>query len=224
MFPTQKQIDDALRYLKVPQEGAGDFADEVRQAFEEVSRAARPGKVWGRFALKVYGGSVYLGDGTISCHSDSLSRLFRNCHSCAVMAVTLGAGIDLQTRALARENMSRALAFDACASVLADSLCDEAEAEVQSALAPGEFLTMRFSPGYGDVPLNFSAGLLKMVDAERRIGLTLSGRGMMIPVKSVTALTGISDRPVKRPAGCEACGKTDCPYRRKGTDCHDKKV
>ncbi|MGN0838585.1 MAG: vitamin B12 dependent-methionine synthase activation domain-containing protein [Pyramidobacter sp.] len=224
MVPTQRQIDDALRYLKIPREKGGNFTAEVLQAFSEVHRTARPGKIWARFALEVQNGCIYIGDGSISCRSVSLAQLFRNCRACIVMAVTLGPDVDRRTRTLERSDMTRGLIFDACASVLADSLCDEAESEAGLSLAGGEFLTMRFSPGYGDVPLSFSADILKMLDAGRRIGVTLTERGMMIPVKSVTALAGISDRPERHPSGCDACGSLNCPYRRRGSECHDKKI
>ena len=54
-----------------------------------------------------------------------------------------------------------------------------------------------------------------MLDAAKKIGLTMTGSSMLTPTKSVTAVIGMSRR--KEPChrkGCEACKMTDCPYRR----------
>ncbi len=222
MVPTARQLSDALCFMGIPREGFAEMEETVREAFDDLSRTARPRKIWLRLPLRVESGEIFLGDGSIACRSADLSRLFRNCRSCAVMAVTLGAEVDRRTRALQLESMVKGLAFDACASVLADALCDEVERDVQSHLKPDEFLTSRFSPGYGDVPLEFSAPLLRALEAEKRIGLILSARGMMIPVKSITALAGISRRREERLGGCHVCGLASCRFRREGGLCHEK--
>ena len=52
------------------------------------------------------------------------------------------------------------------------------------------------------------------MDASRRIGLTLTAGGMLVPEKSMTALVGISDREEEACGQkCTRCGKTDCPFR-----------
>ena len=57
--------------------------------------------------------------------------------------------------------------------------------------------------------------ILQMLDTAKTIGLTMTDSYMLTPVKSVTALIGISDSDEKcHIKGCESCGKTDCIYRR----------
>ena len=57
--------------------------------------------------------------------------------------------------------------------------------------------------------------LLKILQADKTIGLTMTKSFMLTPTKSVTALIGISmeQTPCHR-QGCEVCEKTDCAYRR----------
>ena len=56
---------------------------------------------------------------------------------------------------------------------------------------------------------------MRMLDCAKTIGLTMTDSFMMTPTKSVTALIGASPVKERCPvAGCEACGKTDCEYRR----------
>lgn len=73
----------------------------------------------------------------------------------------------------------------------------------------------RFSPGYGDFPLECQQGIAAALELSKRIGVMLTDRLMMTPSKSVTAVMGLSQRPqICRVQGCEACGKKDCGYRR----------
>ena len=83
----------------------------------------------------------------------------------------------------------RALIADAEASAAVDVLCDGAEREILS--RTGGALTVRFSPGYGDYPLEMQSALLDFVDASRKIGLCVTGSEMMTPIKSVTAVAGL---------------------------------
>ena len=50
---------------------------------------------------------------------------------------------------------------------------------------------IRFSPGYGDLPIETQVYMAKMLDLERRIGVRVNSNMMMNPVKSVTAIAGI---------------------------------
>ena len=63
--------------------------------------------------------------------------------------------------------------------------------------------------------------LFRLLDVTRRIGVSLSESGLMVPQKSVTALIGVSDRPQpKRSRGCETCTMfADCASRKDGKNC-----
>ena len=54
----------------------------------------------------------------------------------------------------------------------------------------GETLRMRYSPGYGDLPLEAQRPLLAALDAARQAGITLSSALLMMPSKSVSAIIG----------------------------------
>ena len=116
--------------------------------------------------------------------------------------------------------MAKAVIYDALGSALVETGCDEAERDI-SARFPNQFLTDRFSPGYGDLPLELQPRLCAALDAGRRLGLTVSQSLLMNPVKSVTAVIGLSDSP--RPArirGCAYCNLRDtCTVRKGGSTC-----
>ena len=52
-------------------------------------------------------------------------------------------------------------------------------------------MTPRFSPGYGDLPIELQRDFLTLLDASRKIGLTATESSMLVPSKSITALIGI---------------------------------
>jgi hypothetical protein len=57
--------------------------------------------------------------------------------------------------------------------------------------------------------------MLDLLDAGRRIGLSLTGGNMLLPVKSVTAVIGITaDRGACNVHKCATCPKIDCPFRK----------
>ena len=85
--------------------------------------------------------------------------------------------------------------------------------EIRAELLPGESLVQRYSPGYGDFPLECQPGLFRLLGVQRNIGVTLTDSLLMLPTKSVTAVIGISDAALPCPAGCAACDRRDCAFR-----------
>ena len=78
--------------------------------------------------------------------------------------------------------------FQAIGAERIESLCDAFCAERE---AEGLRLRPRFSPGYGDLPLELQRDLFRGLDCSRKIGLTLNESLLMSPSKSVTAIAGI---------------------------------
>lgn len=134
-------------------------------------------------------------------------------HVCVLIA-TLGLSFDAMLRSQQARSMSEAVVMDACGSALIESVCDEVEKEI-AARFPEKYLTDRFSPGYGDLPLDVQPQLLQLLDAPRTLGVTVTPSFLLNPSKTVTALIGISDRPQEaRIRGCAYCRmKSNCPYQ-----------
>ena len=110
--------------------------------------------------------------------------------------------------------------MDSCASTLIEILCDNVDAMMREK-HKGEYLTTRYSPGYGDLPITVQKQFLTMLNTSRTIGLTVSESGIMIPRKSVSAIIGISDHlPAKGLSGCGHCNmKKACRFLRRGVRC-----
>ena len=142
------------------------------------------------------------------------------CSRAAVMCATLGAGVDRLLRVSQIADMSRAVVLDSLAAAAIEQVCDEVEQRIAAGF-PGQYLTFRFGPGYGDYPLSIQKHLLRLLDASRKIGLSLNDSLLLTPTKSVTAVIGLSDLPIpRRKRGCAVCSlRETCAYRKRGTHC-----
>lgn len=146
----------------------------------------------------------------------------QECDQAVLMAATLGPDVETLVMRAQVTDMARALILDSCASAAIENVCNSFEARLRAQYeADGLFLTDRFSPGYGDMPISQQTGFCELLDTRRRIGLAVSQSGIMIPRKSVTAVLGVSTSPRRlRSDGCESCSMADtCQVRRSGGTC-----
>ena len=193
------------------------LAEDLKRCEKTLMASARPRAVWKRFAL--------LPDGRLEGTSftpagASIRELLRDCDTVLLMAATLGSEVERIIRRAQVGRMGDAVILDACGSAAIENVCDNLCADLEAAFAP-RYLTDRFSPGYGDMPLTQQAELFRVLDVTRRIGVSLSDSGLMLPQKSVTALLGVSDRPQpRRHRGCACCNMFEnCAFRKDGKNC-----
>lgn len=151
----------------------------------------------------------------ISAHLDG-------CFGTALLCATLGDGVDKLLRTVQAEDMAKALTADALASAAVEQVCDIAEKEIGERFA-GKFLTWRFSPGYGDFPLECQGDFLAAVNAMRTVGVCVTDGGLLTPTKSVTAVIGISENPIpQKRRGCETCQiREKCMFKKTGGHCNE---
>ena len=148
--------------------------------------------------------------------SADLQKNLENCDEVILFAATLGPGPDLLIRRASAQRMSDAVIYQAMSAEMIESYCDEICAQLRrEAAEKGLYLRPRFSPGYGDLPLDLQKDLLRILDAPKKIGLTLTDSLLMMPSKSVTALIGLTKKPQPdHEKDCAICPKTDCAFRR----------
>ena len=153
------------------------------------------------------------------CGSSIVSHL-EGCDGAVLFAATLSEGVDRLIRQLSVRKMSAAVIADSMASAAIEQVCDIVEREITEQFE-GRYATWRFSPGYGDFPLEAQGSFLDVLSAQKRIGVNITGGGLMTPCKSVTAVIGISDREIeKKRSGCSVCRMKDtCKFRKKGEHC-----
>lgn len=213
-------VEEALRYL-----GAGGNAPEslrrnVADCLEELRNSIFPRYVYRFFPLRREDELFYLESASVRLTGRSARMMLESCGGAVLLLCTLGAEFDRLLRATSARDMSKAAIFDACGSALVESGCDAVETEL-SARFPTRFLTDRFSPGYGDIPLSLQADICATLDASRRLGVCVTASMTLNPSKSVTAIIGVADRPqMSRIRGCAHCAmKRSCALRKSGADC-----
>ena len=207
---------ETIRYLGY---GAHDPDETVLNLIEECGRelaeAAQCRSLMREFPL-VLGAGGSIDGGCFRTVSRNLSRNLGGCGSVLVMAATLGSGVDRLLSRYGKLHVAKAVVMQAAAASMIEAYCNELCLEWKAQYeAKGLYLRPRFSPGYGDFPLACQREILDGLEASKRIGITLTDSLLMLPSKSVTAVIGVSgNREFCVVEGCEACGKTDCAYRR----------
>ena len=125
-------------------------------------------------------------------HSESLKSNLEGCRQALLFAATVGAGIDRLIRRYERTDAHTALFLQGCGAERAEALCNTFDADVKKAAESiGRVSHPRFSPGYGNLPLTVQKDFLTLLNAEKRLGITLGESYLMSPSKSVTAIIGI---------------------------------
>ena len=212
-------VGEALRFL-----GAADPPEELRREAErladELSAEIQPRYVSRVFGLERLPDCVRLQGANVDLTGSSARTMLAGCKQAALLACTLGARFDAKLLALQARDMAKAVICDALGSAFVEAGCDQAEREIAGRF-PGMYLTDRFSPGYGDLPLALQPQLCAALDAGRRLGLTVSQSLLLNPVKSVTAVIGLSDTPQPaRIRGCVHCNlRETCTIREGGSTC-----
>ena len=213
-------IGQVLRYLGVKEDPDGAMARAAKDEADRLIRAVRPRYVYRLFPVERGPEGVILQGSGVTLPGSLAASLLAQCRQAALLACTLGAGFETMLRAAQARDMARAVILDACGSALTEAGCDQAEREIAGRF-PGLYLTDRFSPGYGDLPLEAQGDICAALDAARRLGVQVTERFLMNPSKSVTAVIGLADRPQPaRIRGCDHCSLAgSCTLRKGGKSC-----
>lgn len=123
--------------------------------------------------------------------SADLRRHLAGCSRAVVFAATMGLAPDRLITRYGQLSPARALMLQAIGTERVEALCDVFCAGLAADRPAG--VTARFSPGYGDLPLDTQRDIFALLDPPRHIGVTLNQSLLMSPSKSVTAIVGMRD-------------------------------
>ena len=145
--------------------------------------------------LPITNDGKHLDLGFASTSSKDLSKNLNGCSSIVLFAATLGNSLD---RLIARYSAlapSKAFMLQAIGAERIEALCNAFDREIATEYErQGKLTRPRFSAGYGDFPLEFQKDICRVLDVQRKIGITLQESLVMLPTKSVTAIIGIKDQ------------------------------
>lgn len=174
--------ETVLRYARGAHSAGVD--DLLREVLQEGSALVEARLCYAIFDITVCKNTVDFG--AVSVESRYLANHLAGYRRAVLFAATVGAGADRAIARAERVSPARALLLDAFFSERVETLCDSFTAGFNDP-------ARRFSPGYGDLPLDFQKDLFRVLDCPRRIGLTLGENLLMIPTKSVTAIIGVKE-------------------------------
>lgn len=165
---------------------------------------------WRETDITIRNDTVYM-DGA-AFPSKKLTERLTGCQRAVVFAATVGLELDRLMARYGRLAPARGLMLQSLGTERIEALCNRFEAEMAECYA-AEGIRPRYSPGYGDLPLESQKEIFAMLECPKRIGLYLSGSFQMTPSKSVTAIIGIGGKDGIQ-THCGACSQKDCAYRR----------
>ena len=124
--------------------------------------------------------------------SRNLADNLDGCTGVTLVAATLGPQADRLIARAEKQSMAKACVLQACAASMIESWLEAQNQNLANRFEQEGFrLHPRFSPGYGDLPLNCQQSVLNALDAGKYLGLQcLTGSDLMTPMKSITALIG----------------------------------
>ena len=168
---------EALRYMGAkalnPDKMTSDIMDEVES---ELLKVCRPVYTF----TEIPKDSPALG-------GNDIKEVVAESEKVLLIAATLGIYVEKLLRKTQITDMAKAVVVDAMASVAIEQFMDKIEDELKERYK-GLYFTNRFSPGYGDYPLEKQREVVKILNTEKKLGLILSDSLFLNPTKSVTAV------------------------------------
>ena len=207
----QQEIDHGLDQL-------------IDSSIEEMKQIATP-----RYIYRVYNlqrskeKGLFIGN-SLELKGNGIKNHLKDSSEVVILAATLGPQVERQIRKYQLVDMTRTVILDACASEAIEGVCDKAQDQIQAmAMEKGYHITSRFSPGYGDLPIEMQSKIINYIEAPSKIGLSTTQENLLIPRKSVTAFIGLNKKPIHpKTPDCSNCNLYgNCTYGKKGRNCGD---
>lgn len=182
-------IKDALRYLGAKAEDKEAEA-LLRKVLDDYRSVFSPRHVTAFFPVESVDPVVTFVGTDVTLEGESIRRHFTGATEGLFSAFTLGIAFDKKVRELSLSHPSESVALNAIGSAYAERKADELLKEVRLQKEQQGFkTTFRFCPGYGDLPLKTNVAIASALAAGKRIGLTVTDDGLLLPVKSIVGVT-----------------------------------
>ena len=177
--------NEAAVRLKIPR----SYTDEtITRCEENLRRVLNCKYAYTKVSVQIKSDNICdLGFGDIK--SRDLVKALDGCKEAYILGVTIGIGADRLISRLALTSPAESFITDALASAAAESLCDYADNSLRGTAEK----PFRYAPGYGDMPLSYQPEILKVLNADYTLGITLNSSLLMTPMKSITAIMGIKE-------------------------------
>lgn len=173
--------NEALRYAGIKGEADTEILKLYDVAYNLLSEKATSKAVYKCEKVTYFDGGVSLGKEKIV--SSGLHKFLQGAENAAILAATAGIEADRLINRYSMVEPSLALMIDAMAAAGVEALCNS--------LCCNCFCvekSRRFSPGYGDFPMEYQKRIIEILNTPLNIGVTLTNSLMLTPTKSVTSV------------------------------------
>lgn len=215
--------NEALRYLGYKEKDVDEMTyKNINKTEKELLEIITPRYLYKCFDIVTADNEIELVGCSLKLAGKDIVNHLEKCEKALLLCATLGDGVDKYIRCKSQTDMALAVIADSLCSAAIEQVCDLAEKEMYESFKEYN-KTFRFSPGYGDLPIELQAQFLSVLDANKRIGLYANESSLLLPRKSVTAVIGLSkDKIERKKSGCISCRMYNtCEFRKRGVHCGD---
>lgn len=189
---TEEDRSEILRYLGYR---GGEITEVVEDALkrgvELANRVAAIRSVYRLFSLEKTEEGIALKNTPTVLTGKSIQKHLEGCERAVLFSVTAGSDFDREVEKLLAKDPTLAVILNACGIQIVEKALDELQLEIEERY--NVKTGVRYSPGYGDLPLSLQSDIISLLNTERMIGVTINANYLMTPRKSVTAIAGIEE-------------------------------
>lgn len=179
---------EILRYIGAKEE-TKELAPEIDFCLKEMLPKLTYRACCKEYPVKTENGKIVFPFGKVT--SKSLSVNLKGCDFAIIFGATVGIEADRLISKYSLCSPLKACIMQGIGTERAESLCEAFEKDIIKNY--GYTLKPRFSPGYGDLSLEFQKEIFSELNLSKNIGLTLKDNLIMAPTKSVTAIIGVKN-------------------------------
>ncbi len=164
----------------------------VDECFEEADKIIEPRGTYIIRKIRQKNEQIRLYNTDLILPGESMRKLLKDSFAVVLMAVTIGPGIDAKIKEETEKGrVERALIFDVIGSEAVEAVANALNHLLDTqARHTRAFLTMRFSPGYGDLPLEFQKEIYRELRLDE-MGIQINEKNLLFPQKTITAVIGV---------------------------------
>ena len=163
---------EILRYAMLPSFAPAPPEElPMKECLAAAKGAVQCRAVWCRYPLKRDGEELDLGFARTT--SRGLKEHLEGCDEIILFACTAGAEMDRRIARAKLQSPAKGLLMHAIGAQQVEGGCDRLCRQLAEQF-PDKQLTDRYSPGYGDLPLEMQKDVMTALDCGRTVGITLT--------------------------------------------------
>ncbi len=197
---------------------AKDFDEKlIEEASLEARLLAVPRGIWQLYDYDS-AAQIVRADLPFIIKGKAIAKHLKDAEKVVILSASVGDSIEhYVTKYFQEGRYAYSVLLDAAATAAVEQVADAMEKAIRLKVSKeGYIMLRRFSPGYGDWPLEQQSEMVRLAASEK-IGIHLSDTLMLVPRKSITAIIGLVAQQkaaeLSNLSGCMICNKIDCPSR-----------